>query len=185
MFNYIVLMRPSYGHNEPWYHTIKCTENRRPEILKLIEAGTNVTDHLEGGYIEELGTDHDCLVDYLKHYRDDKTIEDLFIYRHDHQLRRLVEQFCDACLVNLTIEDVYGMSLSEMKKILLNDYWCVVTRSYKPEQGIPWKQVGRRSYLWCVPAYDADKDAGRRIEWGGDTTMFASKREALKFMYND
>ena len=70
-----------------------------------------------------------------------------------------------------------------MKKLLLDGYWCVVTRSYKPEQGIPWKQVGRRSYLWCVPAYDADKDAGRRIEWGGDTTMFASRREALNSMY--
>ena len=103
MFNYIVLMRPGYGHTEPWYNVQKCTENRRSSILKIIELDTNVTDHLEGGRIEELGSDHDCLVDYLKHYRDGKSVQDLFEYRHDHQLTRLIEQFCSTCSCDRTI----------------------------------------------------------------------------------
>lgn len=73
--------------------------------------------------------------------------------------------------------------------ILIREYYpeaCyLVTRSYQPSDKIPWKRVGRRSYIWLVSLEERDANKGRRIEWGGDTILFANRRAALKHLYSN
>lgn len=59
----------------------------------------------------------------------------------------------------------------------------VVTRSYQPEDNTPWKRYGRRSYSWLVSLENRDAGKGRRIEWGGDTVLYATRKDALKALY--
>ena len=69
-------------------------------------------------------------------------------------------------------------------KRFMRGYWAVVTRSQRPTH-CPWKRIGARSYLWLVPSEEVDDLRGRRIEWGGDTHFFRTRKEGLQFMYGE
>lgn len=62
------------------------------------------------------------------------------------------------------------------------DAHYVVTRSYQSSD-YPWKREGRRTYSWVVPLEKRDIDKGRRIEWGGDTILYPTRRAALNALY--
>jgi hypothetical protein len=81
------------------------------------------------------------------------------------------------------VRRVLNISDEEIKSHLFKGKWAVVTRSFMPPQGTPWKRFGSRTYCWVVPMAEAFEHKGRRIEWGGDTTPFNSRKEALAFLY--
>ena len=62
------------------------------------------------------------------------------------------------------------------------DAHYVVTRSSQSSD-YPWKREGRRTYSWVVPLEKRDADKGRRIEWGGDTILYPTRRAALNALY--
>lgn len=59
---------------------------------------------------------------------------------------------------------------------------AIVTRSFKPTD-CPWKQIGRRTFLWLVTLEDRNKDMGRRIP--DMPKLFSSRKEALKWLYGN
>lgn len=62
------------------------------------------------------------------------------------------------------------------------DAHYVVTRSYASDD-YPWKREEKRTYSWVVPLEKRDADKGRRIEWGGDTILYPTRRAALNALY--
>lgn len=62
------------------------------------------------------------------------------------------------------------------------DAHYVVTRS-SVSFDYPWKREGKRTYSWVVPLEKRDVDKGRRIEWGGDTILYPTRRAALNALY--
>lgn len=83
-------------------------------------------------------------------------------------------------------EDLYALKGEDpdiIRKVLPNAVY-VVTRSYRPEDKRPWKRTGRRTYLWLVALEDRELDKGRRIEWGGSTRLFPTRKAALEYLYS-
>lgn len=71
----------------------------------------------------------------------------------------------------------------EVQRHLTANKWCIVTRSKAPEEAIPWKRFGYKTFRWVVPMIDAYKNTGRRIEEPNDTIGFNTRKEALAFLY--
>lgn len=139
--------------------------------------------------IEDLGSDKEGILSLLdtfnKEYSDKQLLADSKNFNLAEVLGRKVslayyheDRKDEADLYAKT-----GITEEEAKSHLFANKWCTILRSTPPMDRTPWKRISSRTYKWCVPLKDAYKNAGRRIEWEGDTKVFNSRKEALTAMY--
>lgn len=79
--------------------------------------------------------------------------------------------------------------IEALKKELNSFKWVISYHSFKPSlNGLncPWKQCGRRSYIWLQPIdswTNPSNDGSRRVD-NEDEIYFKTRKEALDYMYN-
>lgn len=138
--------------------------------------------------IEELGDDKKYILAELDRINKEMDNEKLLALAKNFYLVEIVDMVCDIDYRGVVrgsddIRKLLNLTDEEVKHHLFANKWCVVTRSDRPSKGTPWKQFGRRTFCWVVPMTAAYENTGRRIEWGGDTKVFNTRREALTELY--
>lgn len=79
--------------------------------------------------------------------------------------------------------------IAALKQELDSFKWVISYHSFKPSlNGLncPWKQCGRRSYMWLQPIdswTNPSDDGSRRVD-NEDEIYFKTRKEALDYMYN-
>jgi hypothetical protein len=137
--------------------------------------------------IEELGNDKQYVIAKLDELNKELNNETLLDLIRNFSAYTICRKACNFSGTKVSSDEdarkCIGISDEEIKSHLFKGKWAVVTRSFMPPQGTPWKRFGSRTYCWVVPMAEAFEHRGRRIEWGGDTTPFNSRKEALAFLY--
>ena len=140
--------------------------------------------------LEELGDDKQYIIAGLCRLNKEMDNKKLLAYAKNFRMAEIINKICDIYYrgVVRNSEDarsILGLTDEEVKSRLFANKWCIVTRSFLPPKGIPWKQLGRRTFCWVVPMSSAYENTGRRIECGGDITVFNTRKEALNELYKD